>query len=307
MILPFAGVLTRDQTRDLDRRAMDEFRVPGIVLMENAGRGVAELIVFLLDSGAMAEWNGNPSHRSGGGWKTPPWERRLPADAKVFPEHMSLPASGRKTGQVAILCGRGNNGGDGFVIARHLRLRGIGVMVFHVGSLTEYPADAAVMAEILRRDGTLMVRIDPVTAMGEPDHAAMDTAMMTLRLALGESASVVENAQVEPVVAVVDALLGTGTCGAPRSPLDVLIGLMNTATARPGGPPIVAVDLPSGLDADTGLPTNPTVRATHTATFSAQKPGFFRSEAIVHLGRVHVIDIGAPASLVESMVGYPAM
>ena len=101
-------------------------------------------------------------------------------------------------------------------------------------------------------------------------------------------------------VCVVDALLGTGAKGEPRSPMDEVIERLNAS-----GTPILSVDLPSGLDADTGQPSRSTIRAAHTATFVAQKPGFFRPSAVPYVGRIHVIDIGAPPTLVERMIQWP--
>ena len=87
---------------------------------------------------------------------------------------------------------------------------------------------------------------------------------------------------------IVDALLGTGSHGDPRPPLDRVIDRINAA-----GKPILAVDLPSGLDCDTGQPGHPTIRATHTCTFVAAKPGFFVPGAAEYTGQLHIADIGA--------------
>jgi NAD(P)H-hydrate epimerase len=91
---------------------------------------------------------------------------------------------------------------------------------------------------------------------------------------------------------IVDALLGTGTKGSPRAPYDAMIRRMNASSAKR-----LAVDLPSGLDADLGVPGNPTIRADVTVTFFAKKLGFDRDEALAVLGRLFVVDIGEPAAL----------
>ena len=88
---------------------------------------------------------------------------------------------------------------------------------------------------------------------------------------------------------VVDALFGTGLTGPVRAPFDQVIAAINDSTAK-----VLAVDIPSGLDCDTGLPLGPTVRAHHTATIVAPKKGFTAPMAQEWLGRVHVIDMGAP-------------
>ena len=93
---------------------------------------------------------------------------------------------------------------------------------------------------------------------------------------------------------IVDALLGTGATGDPRSPISVLIQAANTTRARR-----LAVDLPSGLDCDTGIPGTPTFRADHTCTFVAPKIGFANPAAKEYLGTVSVHDIGVPRKLLQ--------
>ncbi|NIP84245.1 MAG: NAD(P)H-hydrate epimerase, partial [Planctomycetales bacterium] len=96
---------------------------------------------------------------------------------------------------------------------------------------------------------------------------------------------------------IVDALLGTGARGAPRQPLDEVIGQLNDHPA-----PILAVDLPSGLDCDTGLAAGAVIEAAHTCTFVAAKRGFTGRGAARYTGQVHVLDIGAPRVLVEAVL-----
>ena len=92
---------------------------------------------------------------------------------------------------------------------------------------------------------------------------------------------------------IVDALLGTGATGEPRPPYDAIIDALNAA-----GVPILAVDVPSGLDCDTGRAARHTIRAAHTCTFVAHKPGFLVPGAEQYTGEIHVLDIGAPRRLV---------
>ena len=98
---------------------------------------------------------------------------------------------------------------------------------------------------------------------------------------------------------IVDALLGTGARGEPRPPLDAVIDQINAAAAKR-----LAVDLPSGLDCDTGVAARHTIRADETCTFVAMKRGFLSPGADRYTGRVHVLDIGAPRKLVEEIVGW---
>ena len=220
---PFS--LTRAQVRDLDRRAVEEYGLPGIVLMENAGRGAAELLL------------------------------RLAPDQTRF----------------LILCGPGNNGGDGFVMARHLQTHGIEADVLFFGNLESLPADAAINAAVWQKTGSLRI-----ASAGMPLDA--------------ESRQTIEKSSGW----IVDALFGTGLTRPLGPPFDEVVAAVN---AR--GRPVLAVDIPSGLDCDTGLPLGPTIRAAHTATFVAPKRGFLAGEAAPYFGAVHVIDIGAPKKLVD--------
>ena len=223
--------LTRAQCRAVDQYAINELSMPGIMLMENAGRNAADLI-----------------------------ERWLRARRKGT----------NRRGRVAVVCGRGNNGGDGFVIARHLAHRGFDVSVDLFGDPSSLAADAAVNYAIVARMGIL---VRPL----EGGKALAAAARRWRRCNL-----------------LVDALLGTGFSGAVREPLAGVVRRINALA----GPLIVAVDVPSGLDADTGAPGGMAVRADRTVTFLAAKAGFRRKSARPYLGRVFVMDIGAPTRLI---------
>ena len=215
--------LTREQSRALDRRVIDEAGVPGVVLMENAGRGCAELLLRL-----------------------------------------------GVTGPVLVCCGKGNNGGDGFVIARWLDNANVAVRVLLFARPEELTGDAAVMYRIIAHSGP------PIVV-----YAEATVEEMALR------------GELDAAEWLVDALFGTGLKGPVRPPFDAIIAAINAGRAR-----VLAVDIPSGLDADTGEPLGPTIRAHHTATVAAMKTGYARPEAAVWLGQVHVIDMGAPRRMV---------
>lgn len=217
--------LNRHESRQVDRRAMEEYGMSGLVLMENAGRGTTDVLCQL-----------------------------------------------GIAGPVVICCGKGNNAGDGFVIARHLDLRGYAVRVALWGIAEELTGDAAVNFQILRRAD---VPIQPVLA---------DQAFARFERQLADADW------------IVDALLGTGARGEPRPPFDAAIDCINRSTARK-----LAVDLPSGLDCDTGQPSGHTVRADHTCTFVAAKTGFLAPGAAHYTGQVHVVDIGIPRKLREEV------
>jgi NAD(P)H-hydrate epimerase len=169
-----------------------------------------------------------------------------------------------------ICCGKGNNGGDGFVIARHLDNHGVAVRVLLFARPDELTGDAAVMYQIIVRAGL------PITAS-----------------LLGSSEPSAWQVELTDADWIVDALFGTGLRGPVRPPYDRVIAAINDSHAK-----VLAVDLPTGLDCDTGRPLGPTVRAQHTATFVAAKKGFAYSEAQPWVGQAHVIDIGIPRRLV---------
>jgi NAD(P)H-hydrate epimerase len=233
--------LTRDQVREVDRRAVEEFGVPSIVLMENAGRGAAELLMRL-----------NPE--------------RLP---------------------VAILCGPGNNGGDGFVVARHLSIQQCPVHIWVALSRgdsnentnpesieSQLSADARVNYRIAVRSG-----ISAEILRGKLSDWQREMIRSDLAIQSGW---------------IVDGLFGTGLRAPPGPPFDELIAAANLSKN-----PILALDLPSGLECDEGVPLGLAIHATHTATFVARKKGFLAVTAQEWIGEVHVVDIGAPKVLVD--------
>jgi NAD(P)H-hydrate epimerase len=179
-------------------------------------------------------------------------------------------------GPMVICCGKGNNAGDGFVIARHLDLRGHEVRVLLWAEPDELTGDAGANFGILQKTDV------PMHFFAAEHHEA-------------EAARLAE--QLSGAAWIVDALLGTGARGEPRPPLDRVIDQLNAAAA-----PRLAVDLPSGLDCDTGQPARHTIRAAHTCTFVAPKPGFFVPGADRYTGQIHVVDIGTPRRLIEEVL-----
>jgi len=172
-------------------------------------------------------------------------------------------------GEICILCGKGNNGGDGYVIARHLELLGRRVRIVSLVDPAELSGDAAVNYSIAQRSA-IPIRVE--------------TAPPSLLAAIGQ-----------PRV-VVDCMLGTGAKGEPREPIKSAIGIVNRLdTVR------IAVDIPSGLNCDTGEASEITFRADHTLTFVATKKGFVMATATAVLGRVEVLSIGVPAKLLKNL------
>lgn len=216
--------LTCAEVRALDRWAIDTIGIPAIVLMENAGRGMAELL------------------------------QRLGIH-----------------GPVVICCGKGNNGGDGMVVARHLATFDIAVKVLLFADPATLSAEAKTNYGILERlDIPRRVLINPADIQTELNSADW----------------------------IVDALFGTGLRGPIQEPLASLIKVINDVPAQ-----VLAVDIPSGLDDDTGQPLGPTIRADHTAAVIAPRVGYAAPEAQPYLGQVHVIGLGVPGILKKIPTG----
>jgi ADP-dependent NAD(P)H-hydrate dehydratase / NAD(P)H-hydrate epimerase len=172
-------------------------------------------------------------------------------------------------GPVAVCCGKGNNGGDGLVVARLLRQAGREVAVICSSPPGELQGDA--LENLKRLPGEAPVRLDGSPWEGETSAA-------------GEA-----SAPLRRCVAIVDALLGTGSHGEPHGEIATAIGALGEATA-----PILSVDVPSGVDASTGVVAGVAVRAAATVTFHAAKPGLWIRPGKEHAGQVEVADIGVP-------------
>jgi len=228
-------LLNRKQCRDADFNAINHFGIPGIVLMENAGRGCVERLL----------------------WHSP--QAKLSEQA------------------VLILCGPGNNGGDGFVMARHLYNARIPVKVLLFTKPETYSGDAAVNLKSLSRLRRLpVVEFDP----------GWDEAKLK---------SVFAKVKRSKTTWVVDALLGTGAKGEPRPAMAKALELANSMEVRR-----LAVDIPSGLDCDTGEASTTTFRAHVTCTFIDHKTGFENGSAEPFLGVVTLVGIGAPDEIIPS-------
>jgi ADP-dependent NAD(P)H-hydrate dehydratase / NAD(P)H-hydrate epimerase len=217
-------VVTANEMRAIDRATIEEYGVPGAVLMDAAGKGVADVIASL----------------------------RPPAGLRV-----------------AILCGSGNNGGDGYVIARHLHNRGAVVRLYLAAPRGKIVGDADLHLRVVEKMGLPLVDVSAGAA------------------ALDEFARWAD--------VVVDALLGTGLAAEVRG---VYRELIEAHGALPGLK--VAVDVPSGLDADRGVPLGVAAAADHTVTMAFPKVGLVGDPGFVRAGRLHVVDIGVPRGLAEA-------
>ncbi|MCB1046278.1 MAG: NAD(P)H-hydrate epimerase, partial [Calditrichaeota bacterium] len=215
-------ILSVEQMKEMDRASVEDLGLAALCLMENAGRGCADLLARRIE-----EWN------------------------------CSWPA---------ILCGTGNNGGDGYVIARMLANRGIDCTIFALGKPAGLSPETAANRAIVEKMGLELV---PVTNPAElPDLREFDL--------------------------LIDCVLGTGLKGAARTLTGALIGLINDS-----GVPVVAIDIPSGVQGDTGLALGPAVIARETLTMAAPKRGLVLQPGRELSGPWTTVDIGYDTGLFE--------
>ena len=214
--------LSRSQVRQVDADAMEQLKMPGVLLMENAARGVCDVLVSQLGAG-----------------------------------------------QVVIVCGSGNNGGDGLALFRQLSANHRSALLLIVDDGRELSADAKSNAMFLQNAGICTDRIPA------------EQIVQTLKSLNHDDW-------------VIDALLGTGLKGSTRAPYDEIIDAINKSSAK-----VLAVDLPSGLDCDTGEPLGRCVQADCTVTFVARKQGFRLAKSEAYTGTVHVTHIGLPAQWLD--------
>ena len=174
------------------------------------------------------------------------------------------------SGPIVILCGPGNNGGDGYVAARRLALNGGRVVV-------------AVIASEARPSG--------LTAARNWDRIARDVGIAKVHAPVARDVAVFGQG-IEKAAVIVDALLGTGVTGPLREPIRTAVELINRA--RAAGVPVVAVDTPTAIDLSSGEPSDPAVRADLTVTFHRPKTGLATRRGAAHAGKVLVAPIGIP-------------
>lgn len=197
-----------------------------------------------------------------------------------FAEFLRASYSDSATCRAAILCGKGNNGGDGFVVARHLQEKGLKPRVYVFAGLNTVRGDAAGNLERLKQSGA---KIEVITTLAQWETARAEVAKARV---------------------IVDALLGTGLKGKVEGLLASVIEDVNkisrdATSLRPEG--AVAVDTPSGLPSDGEPAEGPVIRAHATVTFTAPKIGQLISRDSACCGKLHVRDIGSPPELIEEL------
>jgi hydroxyethylthiazole kinase-like uncharacterized protein yjeF len=219
-------LFSRRQAQTFDKFAQEKLGIPSIVLMENAGRSVAEEAIKLLRNA----------------------QRAVPAGRQVT-----------RNAYIVIVCGTGNNGGDGLVAARHLINSGVKVKVYLVGSPAKLKDDPKTNLNILLKMGEKVAWVRSVKVLSGIKKSDL----------------------------IIDALFGIGLNSPVSGLQQAVIEYLNAS-----GVPIVAVDVPSGLDADSGQVLGSAVRARRTVTFVAAKRGFFKNEGPRYCGKIIVRDIG---------------
>jgi len=218
-------VVTAAEMRALDRQAIDEIGLPAVVLMETAGRAVAEAALRML---------------------------------------------GAQRGHVMVVCGPGNNGGDGFVAARVLRDRGVDAVAYLAAPREAVRGDARTHLEILERAGggvRLIAAPEPLAAVAD---RAPDAAL------------------------VIDALFGVGLTRPIEGHLAEVVAMMQRARR------VLAVDIPSGLDTDTGRVLGCAVTAERTVTMAVPKIALVSAPGFARAGELEVADIGIPPALIAA-------
>ena len=218
--------VTSREMKEIDRRTIEEFGIPLLILLENAGRGAAETVLGML----------------------------LDKDNK----------------KVVCVCGRGNNGGDGFVCVRHLINAGVDAEVFLIGEPSMLKGEAKINFDILRK---MEAKIKVLKT--DKDFELFEEKLKDAQL-------------------IVDAIFGIGLSGEIKEPYGIAIKLMNRSKK-----PILAIDVPSGLDADTGSMLGICVKAEKTVTFGLPKTGFIKNDGPSSVGELIIADISIPKQLLK--------
>ena len=221
------------EMQEVDRTAIEEFGIPGVVLMENAGRGTVDF---------MAKELGSLQDRT-----------------------------------IPILVGPGNNGGDGLVIARHLHQLGAHPVVLHAFAPERLKNDAAINRDIVHR-----MDIDVMVLAEDFSPAEIEQELIARHAEF-------------PVACIVDALFGTGLARNIEGHFARVIELINHLRATRNWP-VVSVDIPSGINGDTGQILGTAVTADLTATYGLAKPAHFLHGGR-HIGKLRIVDISIPASI----------
>ena len=221
-------LVTAQEMRNFDKLAIEDFGIPGIVLMENAGRTTFHIL-----------------------------KKHLGEDIQDL--------------RVAVVAGPGNNGGDGYVIARYLINHGADVQTFLLSPREKIKGDALTNLRVLEKMSAQIVEITDESSFAEAACSWQEADL------------------------IVDAILGTGLTSEVRSPFsDAILAINESPALR------LAVDLPSGLDADTGRILGCAVKADFTATYGFMKVGMGVYPGLEYCGKIEVVDISIPLPAVRN-------
>jgi len=218
-VITLLKIVTSEEMQSLDKKTIEELKIPGMVLMENAGRAVYERVI----------------------------------------------SRATKNKTILLLAGRGNNGGDAFVVARHLFNKGYKVLIFLMAKKDDLKGDALSNCLIAEKIGIKIKEI-----LTEEEVLSLKT-------------------EIEKVDLVVDGLLGTGIRGGARGLIGKVIELINSIKK-----PVIAIDTPSGLDCTTGHVEGPCIKAVETVTFCLPKRGMFIFPGGRYVGHLVIADISIP-------------
>jgi hydroxyethylthiazole kinase-like uncharacterized protein yjeF len=220
--------ITAEQMKKVDKAAIDEFGIPSLVLMENAGRAASDIAYNMLID---------------------------------------------KKNRVICICGKGNNGGDGFVCTRHLINKGINVLVFLTCSRNKLKGDAKINFSILEKMNASIYELTK-----EDNFANLENEIINSEL-------------------VVDAIFGIGITGKIKEPYSKIIEIINKNKNK-----VLALDIPSGLDATEGISLGSCIKADKTITFAACKAGLVKNQGLEYSGKIIVADISIPKQLLKRKV-----
>lgn len=215
--------LTREQTKLVEKYIINELGLPSVILMENAGHGVAQYLLTL-----------HPNNK------------------------------------VIICAGKGNNGGDGYVVARYLNLLKSDVEVYIFAHENDIKGDAKIHLDVIKKIGIPIQYFDPL-------NINLDALLNNLNKSEW----------------IIDALFGTGLATNLDSFYCDLINTINKTTSK-----ILSIDVPSGLDCDKGQPFGTSIKANITCTLISMKKGFLRMEAQNYFGKIKIINLGIPDQII---------
>ncbi|MCQ4087404.1 NAD(P)H-hydrate dehydratase [Saccharibacillus sp. JS10] len=261
-------IVTPQQMKKIDRYTIETLGIPSLALMESAGRAIAEEV---LEFCRPREQGSQTAHLQAGARPDGSSKRGVTSTSPIFEDTVISPFEGIQHQHWLILTGKGNNGGDGLVTARYLQDAGMQVTVLCAESPSNFSEEATVQLEALRRSG---ITVQEASELKELDFSGY--------------------------TGIVDALLGVGSSGEPRDPYRRLIEAANDSRL-----PIVAADIPSGLDADTGQTAKTCIQAKRTVCIAFLKSGLAQYPGAQAAGEVRVRAVGIPQLAADRIDDVP--